>query len=700
VKGFATPHRHGGRVLAVALLAFFGAGPGGADPPPVLPPPTPVDDPTLPPLPTQSPRNANYTIEAQLDPVQHLLTGSLVLEWRNLRHVPVSSFPFHLYWNAFENNLSTLSREEGRRTPPKAEGAEQERRYGFTHVRSIRLMDAPEVDLAPSFHYVHPDDNNADDHTVAEVSTPRPIGPQETARFKIEWTSRIPYGDSGRAGWVNDYYFISQWFPKIGVLQENGWNCHQFHATTEFFSDYGAYDVRLTVPGDYRVGATGILEDTHFGPDGSKILHFRENDVHDFAWTGSRRFLERTGRFQEQGYPPVEIRLLLQPEHESLAERYIEATRIALRSYGTWAAPYPYGHVTVVDPAWNSGSGGMEYPTLFTGGARVWAPRALQSPEGVTIHECGHQFWYGLVGNNEFEEAWLDEGFNTYHEWKASGLFLGPRLWGRRYFGPSPRTGWPFVAPGVWIGRGEEGLDSLRSTGTTDTMVREGWKYRTGASYGLNSYDKPALTLETLEKLVGDEVMTRIMRTYARRYRFAHPTTQDFMATVKDVTGQDYAPFFEQTWFSSELCDYAVTAKNTQARRTEGFLDTPGSRPRLAPKHQPVADHQGPYDSEVTVLRLGGVRLPVEVQVEFEDGQLVRETWDGQYRWTRFVYHRPVKIRRATVDPDGKLVIDVDPSNNAWVDETEPQASRAALKWSTRFMFWLQNLFELETIFG
>ncbi len=160
-----------------------------------------------------------------------------------------------------------------------------------------------------------------------------------------------------------------------------------------------------------------------------------QEDVHDFAWTASRRFVERHSRFDDPGYPPVDVRLLVQPEHAHLASRYLEAAKIALRTYGTWSAPYPYPQITVVDPAYGSSSGGMEYPTLFTGGASVLAPVELQSPEGVTIHEAGHQFWYGLVANNEFEEAWLDEGFNTYMTSKATDHSLGPEGWGRRYFG-------------------------------------------------------------------------------------------------------------------------------------------------------------------------------------------------------------------------------------------------------------------------
>jgi hypothetical protein len=395
----------------------------------------------------------------------------------------------------------------------------------------------------------------------------------------------------------------------------------------------------------------------------------------------------------------VEIRLLVQPEHRHLAERYIEATRIALKSYGAWSAPYPYPQITVVDPAWGSASGGMEYPTLFTGGTSILTPRN-SSPEGVTIHEAGHQFWYGLVGTNEFEEAWLDEGFNRYHDEKAQDQALGPKPWVKRYFGlslPSGRVtgGFPVVAPGALVGRADEELASLRQRGKIDVMARPGWAYRTGESYRLNSYAKPALTLQALEAMVGDATMTRILRTYARRFRFRHPTSRDFIAVVNEVTGRDHGAFFEQTWFSSDICDYAVAVKNAPARALEGYAEGPDGRPVRVSKPDGAGQHQ---DGEVTVLRLGEVRLPVEVLVELADGRRVVENWDGQYRWTRFAYPGTA-VRRAVVDPNGKLAFDVNPSNNSWVDE-KGVARRAASKWAVRWMFWLQNLLELHMVLG
>jgi len=661
----------------------------------------------LPPLPATSARNANYTIEARLDPDKHTIEASLVLDWRNTSTVAVESFPFHLYWNAFRNNLSTSARGEGRRAARTERGAEGMRGFGYTLVRRVELLAEGQqpTDLTPTLRYIQPDDDNADDRTVMEVRTPKPVNPGSSARFRIEWRSQIPYGDVGRAGWVHDYNFIVQWFPKIGVLVNGRWNAHQFHPWSEFFADFGVYDVSLTLPAGFVVGATGRLEEKRSNPDGSETFHFRQEDVHDFAWTASRRYLERKDRFEAPGYPSVEIRLLYQPEHAELADRYIEATRIALHAYGAWSAPYPYPQITVIDPAWSSASGGMEYPTLFTGGASIWAPPELQSPEGVTIHEAGHQFWYALVANNEFEEAWLDEGFNSYHDEKAAQLALGPRAWGRRYFGvQSPRRGSrggvPVVARGVWIGRGEGDVSGLRQTGETDVMARRSWEYRTASSYGLNSYGKPALSLQTLEALVGDETMTRILRTYARRFRFAHPTSADFIATVNEVTGKDYRWFFDQTWYSSSLCDYAITVQNDPVRTPTGYVDGPNGEPVPAPRKEDAGgEEKGPWESVVTVLRKGEVRMPVDVQVEFADGRVVRETWDGQDRWTRFRYAGDAKVQRALVDPERKLMIDVDPTNNIWLDE-QGTARRAASKWALRYLFWLQNLLELHTVLG
>ncbi|HVD76085.1 MAG TPA: hypothetical protein VNH43_00685, partial [Vicinamibacteria bacterium] len=195
--------------------------------------------------------------------------------------------------------------------------------------------------------------------------------------------------------------------------------------------------------------------------------------------------------------------------------------------------------------------------------------------------------------------------------------------------------------------------------------------------------------------------MTRIMRTYARRFRFAHPTTEDFIATVNEVTGKDYRWFFEQTWFSSDLCDYAVSVRNEKARTLEGYGEAPDGVPLLSLPRTDAREDEDKvsWESEVTVRRMGGVKMPVDILVTFTDGRTVTETWDGQYRWMRFRYRGAAKVERADVDPERKLAIDVDPANNIWVDE-HGWSRRSALKWSARWMFWLQNLLETHMVIG
>jgi peptidase M1-like protein len=682
-------------LLGTLLSAACGTAAPEPWPRPIMLPSLPAADP-LPALPAHAPRIASYTIDARLDERAHAIQGSLVLDWRNTSDVAVGELPFHLYWNAFRNNLSTSARGDG----PRAARFRKDEDFGETRPTRVMLAGPPEVDLTPALRYVDADGDNPDDRTVAIVPLPRPVPPGDSARLHIEWTSRIPFGAVGRAGWVRDYYFIVQWFPKIGVLMKNGaWNVHAFHSTTEFFSDYGSYDVRLTLPARFVVGATGREADSTTNADGTKTLRFAQDDVHDFAWTACPRYLERRRRFEEPGYPPVDIRLLLMPEHAALERRYLDATALALRAYGAWSAPYPYPQVTVVDPAWFSASGGMEYPTLFTGGAQLWSPPGLLSPEGVTVHEAGHQFWYGLVANNEAEEAWLDEGINQYFENRILALAYGPEAYGVRYFGGKDqrerRRGIPVLAPGVFMQRGDEDRKDLRLYGRQDPLVRRAWEYQTKDSYYLNAYNKPALVFQTLENLLGSDAMDRVWRTYAHRFRFAHPTSADLIATVNDVTGQDWSWFFDQTFHSSGLCDYAAWVRQEEGRVPRGFLDDRFvSLGAPKPAGVPVT-----WDAEVTFERRGEVRLPVELRIEFADGRVVRDTWDGRDTFKRYAFRGGARVRRAVVDPEAKLALDVDRSNNVWRDE-DGIARRAALKWSARYLFWLQTLLELHTVLG
>ena len=203
----------------------------------------------------RSPRNANYEIDARLDENAKTIRGRQTIRWRNITDQSTSELQFHLYWNAWRDAESTWLRERrmaGLYRPPPDDA------WSSMDVTSIHLREASGEtrDLTGAKRFIAPDDGNGRDRTVMTVPLGRSVGPNEGVEVELEWTAKIPR-PFARTGWVGDSYFIAQWFPKLGVLEAEGWNTHQFHAATEFYADFGVYDVRLTVPRRFVVGASG-----------------------------------------------------------------------------------------------------------------------------------------------------------------------------------------------------------------------------------------------------------------------------------------------------------------------------------------------------------------------------------------------------------------------------------------------------------
>jgi hypothetical protein len=609
----------------------------------------------------RSPRNASYTIEARLDPASRTITGSEVITWRNITSRPTGELQFHLYWNAWRDARSTWLREAslgGRRTGPDPRPDD----WARLDINSLALVDpATSVrrDLTER-RFIAPDDGNADDATVLQVQLPLAVAPGETARISVTWTAHVPR-TFARTGAIGDFFFIAQWFPKLGVLQDEGWNCHQFHAGTEFFSDYGVYDVSLTVPGTWVVGATGVERESRANGDGTSTHRFYQEDVHDFAWTTSPDFVVRTARFDEPGLPAVEMRLLLQPEHVGQEERHFAATRVALKYYGQWFGPYPYGHITIVDPAFQSGAGGMEYPTLFTAGTRWLVLPGVTSPEEVTIHEAGHQFWYGIVGNNEFEDAWMDEGFNTFSTARAIAQAYPVNSLSLRYFGGFV----PWRITGIRMRRetDDNRLDGYRRAARSDAQSTPTYRYFP-ATGGNITYNKTALWLNTLERWLGWPTLQRVMATHFDRWKFRHPRPDDFFATANEVSGRDLTGFFDQVYRSSNVFDYGIGQLTSERS---------GSR----------------FRTNVVVRRYGEAIFPVDVLVTFANGDRTTERWDGKGRWRLYTYDRPVRALSAQVDSNRVLLLDVNYTNNSRT--LEPKGAQAATKWAAVWMVWLQD---------
>ena len=635
--------------------------------------------------PGRSKRNANYSIDVELDPATHTLIGREVLTWRNVTSRPAEDLRFHLYYNAWMNSRSTWMHEGSGRRRGLDYTSRRPDDWAWIDVTGIRLLAAspspsPFTELTSARRFVSPDDGNPDDRTVMSVPLPRPVAPGESVTIELAWTSHVPR-TFARTGVIGNFFFLAQWFPKIGVLEDAGWNAHQFHAGTEFFSDYGLYDVRITVPKGWVVGATGVEQQRLDTPTGKTTHRFVQDDVHDFAWTTSPDLVERTARFEQAGLPNVEMRLLLQPEHVAQAHRHFEAARACLGSYGTWYGPYPYGHVTIVDPAWHSGAGGMEYPTLFTAGTRWLVRSGVNEPEDVTVHECGHQFWYGLVGNNEFEHAWLDEGLNTFSTGRVIEARFQPNYESDRFFGDFI----PWVYRDISQGRIDDGdrLSSYRSSAETDVPATPSYRYDP-SSGGNITYAKTALWLHTLENLIGWPRLQRGMSLFFVRHVYTHPTPQDFFADISEGAGTDLTWYFNQVYRSADALDYGIQRFDSTPVALSGYKDVDGRRIYVDSEDRPTR-----YVTELVVRRYKGSVLPVDIVVTFADGRQQAEHWDGAERWRLFRWEGASRATAAAVDPNRQLTLDVNYTNNTW--QLDPDGPRAARKWSWRWLIWLQD---------
>ncbi|MBI3949095.1 MAG: M1 family metallopeptidase [Acidobacteria bacterium] len=698
--------------------------------------PLPLDHPTI---------ITRYRIEVALDAEAKRLKGKEQLIWFNDSQDEIRELQFHLYLNAFKNvdtTYMTEAKDQGRDFGQGINAFDFEH-WGFIDVNSIRIAGG--ADLTNRMEFIQPDDNNPYDQTVMRVTLPQPIPPQGQITLEIEFTAQLPQVFA-RTGFRRDFFMVAQWFPKIGVYEEagerrraeGGWNCHQFHANSEFYADFGTYDVDVTVPSNYIVGATGGLpRRQQNNGNGTTTYNFYQEDVHDFAWTASPRFIrvERDfvarqqvtdqdlaemmrvlGLSREQvELNDVKVILLIQPEHEDQVDRHFRAAFAAIKYYGLWYGRYPYKTLTVVDPPRGaSGAGGMEYPTLITAGTDWWAPRRVLSPEGVTVHEFGHQYWYGLVANNEFEEAWLDEGFNSYSTSRVLEVAYGPNHFYERFFDipvpgrrwlevdlpefpfsgvePIPLgTYWQYIPIHEWQRRWSRYIANARP----DLLRHSAWEYLTSDSYRTNAYDKPMLLLHTLENYLGRDLMARVMRTYFQRYRYRHPTTQDFIDTVNEITGLDLGWYFNEMFSADGVVDYAVTNITSEpVAKEEGIYEREGQQVTI--QQTDDADEDGLYRSIITVRRLGSLVLPVKVEISFANGERVQEHWDGASLWRQFKYTKPsrvvsAEVFSATLDPAGPnrpIFLDVNFTNNS--RKLEPDHV-PALRWAAKFMVWIQN---------
>ncbi len=588
-----------------------------------------------------------YDMDVHLQADRHRLLGQQRLVYTNSSPDTLRQVYYHLYFNAFEPHSMMAERnrhlpDPDRRVVPRIFELGPDE-VGFQRVRSLTQ------DGEPVAYRV--------EDTILEVDLARPILPGAASVFEMGFEAQVPLQTrrSGRDNREGIDFSMTQWYPKMAAYDAVGWHADPYIGR-EFYAPFGSFDVRITLPAAYVVGATGVLQNpaevghgydappglgpTSPGPatDADSLTwHFRADEVHDFAWAADPDYLHEQvlvddvpGRAE-----PVTLHLLYQPEVAPAWERLGEQTAALTRYFSARFGTYAWPQFTVAQ----GGDGGMEYPmiTLITG------ERPPLSVLGVTAHEFAHMWFYGMVGSNESDFAWMDEGFTSFAD--AEGMQHVLAAEGVAPPGPASHAG------------ARARIAQLQRLGLYERPNKPADWYETNTAYGAASYSAGEALADLLGYVMGDAVRDAFLREYVARFRFRHPYPADVLAVAQDVSGLQLDWLFEQLLEGAERYDYA--AGGLDVERAPGGLRSTVTLERREPGVLPVDLRLRLADGSEQM-----VTIPPSVMRGHKpvpEGWAVAEPWP----WTSPTYTLTVEgeVREVLLDPDGRM-LDLDPSNN------------------------------------
>ncbi|MCB9708428.1 MAG: M1 family metallopeptidase [Myxococcales bacterium] len=556
------------------------------------------------------PSHIRYTISATLNPADHYVEGEEEILWTNRSGRAVTVLYLHLYLNAFRDNRSVFMKESGGQLREQsAIGA------GRIDILSMRTSGGQDLLSGAQNELIE------GDFTQMRVPLISPVLPAKTLRLKIRFVSTLPELFA-RAGYVNDFHMVAQWYPKLAKLEDDGhWTSFPYHGLGEFFSDFADHEVTVRAPSEYVIAGSGDLVSTRREGSMQKML-FRANAVHDIAFAAYPHFKEWV---VQDSHPAV--RFFAPLGYESAVFEQAKLVTEGLRYFGARYGTYPYSTLTVVIPPRGAeGVAAMEYPTLIvSSGPWVALPgwRALGAP-GVVAHELAHQWFYGLIGSNEVRWPVLDEGIS---EWAALDMLR--HIYGSNASG----TGWPLVPSDAF----HVLYPFLNLTPRSDLAA---YRY-SEEEYSTAAYVKPAAIFETVRRVWGDEAFLRALGRYARTERFRHPEPEAL-----------YAAFDAEYWFGFSKDVLVPMLSSTSP------LDYKVTRLAHRPQH-----HE--WLSEIRLERDGvPSSLPVWVNARTHEGDSYRFIWRGDAKNFRISHIGPSKITQVHVDPSRRIVADRNPANN------------------------------------
>ena len=530
-------------------------------------------------------QEVNYEIEVTLNDAKHELKGIVRLEYVNYSPDNLSSIYFHLWANAYQSTETAFAKQQLRIGQTKFQFADPEDRGGYTAIAF--LHDGK--DLSYNYHPEHAD--------IVEVLLPTALATGERINIEIPFTIDIPNSYS-RFGHVGESYQMTQWYPKPAVYDVNGWHAMPYLDLGEFYSEFGSFDVRITLPKNYVVGASGTLQtpeevaflqekvvetaaylesggaekvsreearkQDEFPPSSTemKTIRFTAENVHDFAWFADKRFRVLKSQVELASGRKVDTWAMFTRAEDWLWKKADEYVDRSVLWYSEQVGEYPYPQATAVQSALSAGAG-MEYPMITV----IGYSGDDQSLDIVITHEVGHNWFYGILGSNERDFAWMDEGLNSFYE---AG-------YNKKYYGTTGLDDTPrFLNPDtlltfdqlIYLFRARAGLDQAPQTSSNDLSV---------INYQLGAYTKPSLALQYLQAYLGEEAFKKAMQSYYETWKFKHPQPDDFQAALETATGEDLEWFFAGLIKGTNHLNYAIQKANIKGDSVAVTLKNKGT---------------------------------------------------------------------------------------------------------------------------
>ena len=575
-----------------------------------------------------------YRMEVSLDPENHLLTGESVITYKNNSPDTLDRIYMHLYPNAFQEG-SVKHREFQHQHYP---GGISSDNPSYIEIKSLKITGKG---ISSSTFKV--------EDTILSAFLPAALVPDDSITIKLSWDHKVRER-MGRMGYLENQYDFAQWYPKLVVYDESGWHNIPFHAIGEFYGEFGQYHVTIDVPGEYIVGATGVvaegnpgwesvmvdtippfsdwltsLEETDKDTLTRRTVTFHAENVHDFAWITSPTFV-----YEHGVWGGIDVHVLF---NTSVGEKWTKVVRERSERALEWltdkVGPYPYPQVTVTHAM---RGGGMEYPMLVMNG---------NESEGLILHEIGHIWFYGILANNEVNEPWLDEGFATFQtrsylenryppygiDFKSSNRYRKYQQSYWKFNSMSEREQWKSIG---FIISGFNKPIATKSYLSTDY-----------STYRQNAYTKPSLMLQSLQYMLGEEVFTNAMNVYYQRWKFKHINKKRFQNVFEEVSGEDLDWFFDLWLHTTFYNDYAIRKWKWKRLENED------------------------YEVSLTIVNKGDMFFPLDIDVLLSDGEKFRTHWSNHsWRWEdNFTFTVPGKPNKIILDPDNKT-LDVNLLNN------------------------------------